>query len=749
MKHLLPLVVGAEGLPVVVVGDSVLDGWLRGPSTRLSREAPVPVVDVTDTRYAAGGAANTAVNLAAMGADVRFVSVTGDDADGELLRDVLRAAGVDVRDVLVEPGRATCAKRRVSAGAQMLTRIDTGSTAPVSDATRTRLRERLRLLAPGAAAVVVSDYDLGLFGEQAVEVVRSLEHPCVVVDARRPRRWAGARPRAVKPNFAEVEPLLGPGLDRAERIVAAAEAVREALGADVVAATLDGEGAVLLSGDEPVRLHTTPQPDSHAAGAGDSFTAALALALAQGASPADAGELAQAAAAVVVRSPGTTPCTADDLRASLSSAEQHVRDVARLADLVAEHRRRGRTIAFTNGCFDVLHAGHVAHLREARSLADVLVVGLNSDASVRRLKGPDRPVNGVEDRAAVLAGLVGVDHLVVFDTDTPAELLEAVTPDVYVKGGDYTPEMLPGDRPRRAPRRPGRHARLGRRGHHRRAARPDPRHPVVRPLDVLVPTSGRPGALAVTLTALACSTVRDLRVVVSDQSPGAPSYDDPVVQAVVRVLRHHGTDVELAQHLPRRGMAEHRAHLLSRASAPRVLFLDDDVLLEPDAVEVLLAALDTSGAGFVAMAMQGLTFADDERPAEQVAYEEWDGPVAPERVRKDTPGWERWRLHNAANLVHLDRRLGPHPRGYRLYRLAWAAGCVLFDRQALLDAGGFGFWTDLPPASAGEDVVAQLRVLERSGGAGVLPSGAWHLELPTSVGDRRVDAYAVVIGNPD
>ena len=267
-------------------------------------------------------------------------------------------------------------------------------------------------------------------------------------------------------------------------------------------------------------------------------------------------------------------------------------------------------------------------------------------------------------------------------------------------------------------------------------------------VDVLVPTSGRPGALAVTLTALACQSVRDLRVVVSDQTEGAPSYEDPVVRAVLRVLEHHGTAVALHQHLPRRGVAEQRAFLLAQATADRVLFLDDDVLLEPDAVATMCEALAQTGAGFVAMAMQGLSHVGDVRPHEHAAYEEWDGPVAPERVRKDTPGWERWRLHNAANLVHVDRALGPHPRGWRAYRVAWAAGCVLFDRAALVDAGGFDFWVDLPPASAGEDVVAQLRVLERSGGAGLLPSGAWHLELPTSVGDRRVDAYAAVIGNP-
>ena len=443
MNALTELVDGAAGLEIVVVGDAVLDGWLAGPAARLSREAPVPVVDVTVSRFAAGGAANTAVNVAALGARVRFLSVTGDDADGQLLREVLTEAGVDTADVLVEPGRATCAKRRVSAGSQMITRLDTGDTRPVEAPSGDLLATRLRELAPGAGAVVVSDYGLGVLAEGAVEAVRALGHPCVVVDARAPQRWAPVRPRAVKPNFAELEPLLAPGLDRAERVVAAAERVRTALGAEVVTATLDGEGAVVLSDAAPLRLHTTPQPDSHAAGAGDSFTAALAVGLAQGAAPGLAAELAQRAAQVVVRAPGTTPCTAADLREAVGRNEQRVRDAARLHDLVARHRTQGRSIAFTNGCFDVLHAGHIAHLREARALADVLVVGLNSDESVRRLRGEDRPVNGVEDRAAVLAGIVGVDHLVVFDADSPTELLEAVRPDVYVKGGDYTPEMLP------------------------------------------------------------------------------------------------------------------------------------------------------------------------------------------------------------------------------------------------------------------------------------------------------------------
>lgn len=264
-------------------------------------------------------------------------------------------------------------------------------------------------------------------------------------------------------------------------------------------------------------------------------------------------------------------------------------------------------------------------------------------------------------------------------------------------------------------------------------------------LDVLVPTRGRTTSLAVTLAGLAAQSMRDFRVIVSDQSEPAPSYDDPAVRGVVRVLEHHGSAVDLHRHLPARGIAEHRDALLARSSARHVLFLDDDILLEPSSLQRMVDALDATGAGFVAQAMQGLSFVGDVRPHEHEAYEEWDGPVLPERVRKGVPAWERWRLHNAANLVHLDAELGPHPRGWRAYKVAWAAGCVLFDRAALVEAGGFGFWRDLPEGSAGEDVVAQLRVLERRGGAGLLPSGAWHLELPTTVTDRRADAYALVL----
>jgi GT2 family glycosyltransferase len=258
---------------------------------------------------------------------------------------------------------------------------------------------------------------------------------------------------------------------------------------------------------------------------------------------------------------------------------------------------------------------------------------------------------------------------------------------------------------------------------------------------VLVPTFRRPAALAVSLTALFAQTFGDFRVVVSDQTEGAGAGDSPEVQAVIRVLRLRGHVVDFLRHLPRRGMAEQRQFLLDQARAPYVLFLDDDVMLEPGVVERMMTAIREEGCGFVGCGLIGASFVDDVRPDEQ-AVELWEGPVEPETVRPGSPAWERWRLHNAANLHHLQQRLGV--RSTRKYRVAWVGGCVLYDTAKLRACGGYSFWTQLPAAHAGEDVLAQLRVMQRFGGCGLLPSGAYHLELPTTVPDRRVDAPRVL-----
>ncbi len=262
-------------------------------------------------------------------------------------------------------------------------------------------------------------------------------------------------------------------------------------------------------------------------------------------------------------------------------------------------------------------------------------------------------------------------------------------------------------------------------------------------VDVLIPTYRRPAALAVTLTSLCAQTLRDFRVVISDQTEGTEPTQSGEVQAALRVLRVHGHAVEVHKHLPRRGMAEHRQFLLNQATAPYVLFLDDDLILEPDVVERMYAAIREERCGFVGSAVIGLSFLDDVRPHEQ-AIEFWDGPVQPETVRPGTPAWERHRLHNAANLFHLQQRLRLSPRQQRKYRVAWVGACVLYDTAKLRAAGGFSFWPDLPADHCGEDVLAQLRVMERFGGCGLIPSGVYHQELPTTIADRRVDAPKVL-----
>lgn len=280
-----------------------------------------------------------------------------------------------------------------------------------------------------------------------------------------------------------------------------------------------------------------------------------------------------------------------------------------------------------------------------------------------------------------------------------------------------------------------------------RARRAGPRaHAAV---DVLVPAFGRPAALAVTLAGLGAQSHRPLRIVISDQTEAEPiPIEAPEVDAVVRVLRRRGIPVQRHRHLPARGMAEHRAWLLHHARAPYALFLDDDVLVDPDLVERLVRAIRRERCGFVGSALVGLSHVGDVRPDEE-RIEFWDGPVRSERVAPDSAAWSRHRLHNAANLEHLRARGGEREDGRedargarrdRLYKVAWVGGCVLYDVAALRAVGGFEFWRRLPERHAGEDVLAQLRVMAAFGGAGLFPSGAYHLELPTTIADRRVDA---------
>lgn len=267
-------------------------------------------------------------------------------------------------------------------------------------------------------------------------------------------------------------------------------------------------------------------------------------------------------------------------------------------------------------------------------------------------------------------------------------------------------------------------------------------------LDVLVTTCRRPTALAVTLAGLAGQTLRHFRVVVSDQTEDADVFEVPEVRSIAQVLAVTGREVETHRHLPRRGLAEHRDFLFRASQAPYALFLDDDVYLEPDLLERMLDTIREQRCGLVGCGLIGPGFADDVRPHEQ-QVEFWAERVRPESIRKGSAAWGRYVLHNAANLFHLQRRLGLEPGSRHPYKIAWVGGCVLYDAEKLRDAGGFGFWRELPPDHVGEDVVAQQRVMALHGGCGLLPSGAYHLQLPTTAPHGASDAPDLLPTVPD
>lgn len=267
-------------------------------------------------------------------------------------------------------------------------------------------------------------------------------------------------------------------------------------------------------------------------------------------------------------------------------------------------------------------------------------------------------------------------------------------------------------------------------------------------LDVLIPSYSRQAALAVTLCSLVGQTYRDFRLVISDQNEAADVEDAGEVTAVLRVLRAHGHEVLIHKHLPRRGMAEQRQFLLDQATSAYSLFIDDDVILEPDLLERMLAAIRAEGCGFVGCALHGLSYVEDIRPHQQ-AIELWEGPVRPEVIRPHTPEWDRHKLHNAANLWHVQQRLCAAPGQTYRYKVAWVGGCAMYDTARLREVGGFSFWRQLPVDHCGEDVLAQQRVMARYGGCGILPSGIYHQELPTMVLDRRVNAPEALPIDPD
>jgi D-beta-D-heptose 7-phosphate kinase / D-beta-D-heptose 1-phosphate adenosyltransferase len=436
---------------VLVLGDAILDTYLRGTTGRLCPEAPVPVVNLSARQDVPGGAANTAANVRSLGNHAALLSVVGNDMEGKLLRQSLDDRGVRLEHLVMQPDRRTLAKHRVIAGSQILVRFDQGSTAPIDGLIQEQLMRSLTLAHAECDAVIISDYNYGVLTRAVIEHISALQHERpipLVIDSKRLPLYRALEPTAIKPNYREALALLGKApsqdlADRAESLGEAGPQILERTGARIACVTLDADGALVFERGKPAfRTYATCRRPAHASGAGDTFVAAIALALASGADATTAAEIASAAASIAAGKSDTSYCTRQELDDQIHGAGK-VHDAAQLAGRLEASRRDGRRIVLTCGCFDILHRGHISYLSQAKAVGDVLVVAVNSDASIRRLKGPTRPINSQDDRVAVLSALSCIDYLVLFNEETPARVIEAVRPHLYVKGGDYTIDSLP------------------------------------------------------------------------------------------------------------------------------------------------------------------------------------------------------------------------------------------------------------------------------------------------------------------
>lgn len=429
---------------ILVVGDAMIDRYIIGETSRISPEAPVPVVRAGREDMRAGGAANVAANVAGLGQPCRLLTIYGDDAAGGDLVRLTALHGVAL-DGVIDPGQRTTQKTRLISGVQQIARIDQDGAA--STAARQELARRFERSLDGVAAVIFSDYDKGALADlPALLAVARRRGVPTFVDPKTPdpQRYAGAF--LLKPNAREFHALFGACPE--DRIAEHARAALAALDLDHIVVTRGAQGMMLVSRGGAVVDHPTEAIEVFdVTGAGDTIIAALAVGIVAGLPIPAAIDQANLAASIAVSRPGTYVVTRGDLDERLyrrSHATTKLVPLPLLAARLDQARAGGARIVFTNGCFDVLHAGHVRLLDLARRKGDVLVVGLNADASVRRLKGAQRPVNGFADRAEVLSGLAAVDHVVAFEEDTPLELIRAIRPDVLVKGGDYAAKTVVG-----------------------------------------------------------------------------------------------------------------------------------------------------------------------------------------------------------------------------------------------------------------------------------------------------------------
>ncbi len=435
---------------ILVIGDVMIDQYYCGYVNRISPESPVPVFNYKDSYYRLGGAANVAANLVSISRKVSLMAIIGNDTYGSIVKDILRESNIDYKFVLSDENRTTTVKTRLLAqNNQQMIRIDRENNEEVAINIQNILLDKLALNIEEFDIVLVSDYLKGLLSEEFLQKVIQIcnaNNKKVIIDIKgnNLNKYSGAY--LLKPNNKELEDILKCKVSNENELVEAAKKLKKEANTKAVLVTRGEKGMVLIDEDDNVKhIHTIAREVFDVTGAGDTVLSYLGASIANGLSLYESAEIANVAAGIKVGKVGTSVINFKEVEQYFNNRQASIKKVVTLEEYASIKKDyTNKTIVFTNGCFDILHVGHVRYLKQAAELGDILIVGVNSDKSIKRLKGEKRPIICEEDRIEMLANLDFIDYLIIFDEDTPYELIELIQPDLLVKGGDYNIEDVIG-----------------------------------------------------------------------------------------------------------------------------------------------------------------------------------------------------------------------------------------------------------------------------------------------------------------
>jgi D-beta-D-heptose 7-phosphate kinase/D-beta-D-heptose 1-phosphate adenosyltransferase len=428
---------------ILVIGDVMLDEYIDGVCSRISPEAPVPVIRVKERRCVLGGAANVANNIAALGADVFLIGIIGDDDKGNTLSEIAQKQNIDAEFFRLK-NRPTTVKTRITVGSHQMIRCDTEETSPLSEEDETDLIDLCRKHMADADIIIISDYNKGVCSEKLCKNVISSANAPVIIDPKQSDWSSYSGAYLIKPNLKEFTSA-GAGEINDNDLPSKAMRLSEKYDIKNILITLSGDGMMLIGNGSVKNFETDSKEVYDVSGAGDTVIAALAVFLLSGKELSVAVRLANIAAGISVSKAGTSVVTLEEIYNKTNEKKtSKIKLREDLVPYVSELKKFGKKVVFTNGCFDVLHSGHISLLKQAKKFGDILIVGLNSDSSVKRLKGESRPINSEIERAEVLSAIEYVDAIVIFDEDTPYNLVGEILPDVIVKGGDYKKDEVVG-----------------------------------------------------------------------------------------------------------------------------------------------------------------------------------------------------------------------------------------------------------------------------------------------------------------